>query len=80
MFTEASPVELGYLLVGHSREQSIRRAIAGASSPSNRSALDDAAGRQDNARRAKCRDDRGDDGLPAIGAPGSLSRGLDHHR
>jgi hypothetical protein len=74
------PVEFGHLLVGHFREQSVRRALAGASSPGNRGALDDATGRQDNARRAKRRDDRGDDGLPAIGAPGSLSRGLDHHR
>jgi hypothetical protein len=53
---------------------------ARASPAGNGGTLDDAAGRQNNASGAERGDNRRGDRLPALGAPGSLSDRVDHHR
>ena len=68
------PVEFGNLLVGNRREQSVRRTPASASATGYCRPFDDTAGRQNDRGRAERRDNRGGDGLSAIGAPGCLSR------
>jgi hypothetical protein len=74
------PVEFGDLLVGNWREQSVRRTPASASSAGYCGALNDTARRQDDPGCTECRDNRGGNGLSAIGTPGCLSSSLDHHR
>ena len=68
------PVEFGDLLVGNRREQSVRRTPASASATGYCRPFDDTAGRQNDRGCAERRDNRGGDGLSAIGAPGGLSR------
>ena len=58
----------------------MRRAAARPGPASNSGALDNAGSGQDDAGSAQRGNNCSGDGLPAIGAPGSLRCGLNHHR
>jgi hypothetical protein len=74
------PAELCHLLVRNFRQQGVGCTLASASPTGDRGAFNDVAGWKNDSGGTEGSNDRDDDGLPVLGAPGGLSRGLDHHR